>query len=223
MNKLILLGTAHMLIESEIGKYNSDILYDIINKIEPNIIFEETNLIDYNNIYVNKEKPQFIEHYIIGKYIEKYGIKNVPIDTLEKPNNFLELHNMLMFSLQIKNGYNNDLIELTNFIDTYINEKGIKGINSKYFEDLIIKRHRLFEYYIKNHKESLISCFTEYTNYNTEERENKMVDNILKYKNLNMEENNFNAIVLVGAVHKTAIRNKLINKSDIECELYYAH
>jgi len=223
MNKIVLIGTAHLNIESENGKYNANILYDIIKKFKPNVIFEETTINNYIREYIYNEKSLFIERYVIKKYTDNYNIKNIPIDTLEEPNNLSELHDKLTFDLRIKNENNGDLIELINVIDDYIVNNGITGINSVYFDDLIFKRHKMYEHYISNYRNILSDCYCEYISFICEKRESVMVENIIKYKNLNIRENRYlNAVVLIGAAHKKSIETKLKKINNIICESYYS-
>ena len=221
MNKIKIIGTVHMDIETDVGKHNSNILYDIIKNLNPNIIFEETKPNIYVKAYIYNEKPFFIEHNTIKKYIDKYKIKNIPIDTLEEPSNFLELHEKLEFDIKFRNCNNKELTELMSLIDDYSNNNGIEGVNSEYFDDLINKRHQLYRYYISNYRKNLISCYNEYMDYNCEKRENMMIENILKYIHLNIKDNDLNAVVLIGAAHRINIKNKLQDKTNIECDLLY--
>jgi len=219
MNKVTIIGTVHLNMETDVGKNNFNILYEIIKNLNPNIIFEETNLKDYDDTYIYNIKSVFIEKNAILKYVQNHNVKNIPIDTLEEPPNLAELHSTIDFCVKIPNIHNKELIDLVKKIDHYSEDDGIEGVNNEIFDNLIAERHQLLKNYIYNHKESLINMYNEYINYMCEQRENNMVDNISKYINHNnLESSISNVVILVGAGHRKSIKDKLQNKN-IECEL----
>ncbi len=84
MQNISLICTHH----SEIGKCNSDELYNIIDSINPNIIFEElpNSLFDkvYNENILGLEEllEEVLEIKCIKKYLQTHNIKNIPVDIM---------------------------------------------------------------------------------------------------------------------------------------------
>lgn len=219
MNKLTIIGTSHISIENENGRKCANILYSIIENIKPNVIFEEITFENYKKIYVNQEDSKFYERIAIKNYIKNHKIENIPIDTLEEPCDYIEAFNKLNLALNYKNVHNEELYELMRHIDNFINNNDINNINTKYFEELLIKRKTLMIDYIYNYMEQLIPYYRVYDNYISEDREKIMVNNIIEYTNKKIN-NNFNAVLIIGVAHKLSIKNKLENINNIESELY---
>jgi hypothetical protein len=221
VNKITIIGTTHKEISTEIGNINLNILYSIIENINPNIIFEEITLENYEKTYVNNEDPIIYERTAIKKYVENHNIKNIPIDTVTQPDNFLNSYDKIEFALKIKNFYNKESVELSIFIENCINRNDLFKINNRCFEDKITRSKQLLEEYIYNHNEPLINDYNIYNNHMCENREDVMARNIIEYKNNIIRNDHFNALVLVGVAHKIPIKNKITSLSNIECELYY--
>jgi len=97
MQTITLICTAH----KETGNCNSLKLYKIIEKIQPDIIFEELPLIVYDQCY-NKDRVT-LETSAIKEYIKNYPIKHIPIDTFDKTHDrhmaFDLMNNKLVNSL----------------------------------------------------------------------------------------------------------------------------
>ena len=214
-----IIGTVHMDIETDTGKYNADTLYNIIEKINPNIIFEETNYKDYVDTYIYNVKSNSVEKNTVLKYIKNYDSKNIPVDTLEQPCNFQEIYDAVNFCLKIPNNHNKELIDLVNQIDKISETNGIEGVNTDFFDSLINERHKLFIDYIHSHKVNLIDYYDQFIQYMCENRECRMVENIIKYKCLNIESRNSNVVFLIGAAHRVSMYNKLQNVVSNVCEL----
>ena len=221
MYKLYVIGTSHIEMGTEIGEKSANILFKLIENINPSIIFEEITLKNYNKIYVNNEDPIIYERVVIKKYIENYAINNIPIDILLEPKNFIESYKKIRNALCYKNLYNKELIELIGFIDDYSNNNDIDNINTEYFENLIVKRERLMKDYFYSHMEQLIDYFNIFNNHMTENRENVMVKNIIEYLNNNLSNSCVKSVLLIGTAHKKSIKRKIQEISNIECELYY--
>src|SRR5690348_15127452 len=77
MYNITLLSSFHI----KLGKCNSDELYKIIESSQPQLIFEELPLDIFNIIYAEGITPQSQEAIAIKKYLTKYQIAHVPVDT----------------------------------------------------------------------------------------------------------------------------------------------
>ena len=215
LDKITLLGTTH----KEAGKCTVNSLYSIIEKINPDLIFEETDLMSYYTVYILKQKSDSMERTTIQKYVNNHNIKNIPIDTLEYPKDFTEWNNKILQDLQYPDETNKELLELTNFIKNYYADNGFGCINTEYFDNLIIKKYQIWENYIHNYRKHLVKYYDDFINFVYEEREFEMINNISKYQRV--QNNNFNAVLLLGADHRMSITKKLQKITGIEYDFYY--
>lgn len=62
------------------GKCNPDELYTIIEKIHPEVIFEELDYDEFGTIYSAGYQPYTIEAITIKKYLQEHLIKHFPVD-----------------------------------------------------------------------------------------------------------------------------------------------
>jgi len=69
------------------GRCNSQGLFEIIEKENPKIIFEETDILRAEDEYyikgIYKIHETTVEAVAVMYYLEKYNIKQVPVDTFE--------------------------------------------------------------------------------------------------------------------------------------------
>jgi hypothetical protein len=65
------------------GKCNPNELYKIIEKIKPDVIFEELPQQVFDIIYSEGNQPQSLEAIAIKKYIESYQIEHIPVDSYQ--------------------------------------------------------------------------------------------------------------------------------------------
>ena len=217
MNKITLIGTMH----EEIGKYNEESLYNILEAINPDVIFEETSLYTATLIYKFGIKPEFPEQNVIQRYITNHNTENIPIDTLEYPKEFKKWERNIFEDLMQKNENNKELHELLKFRRNYISENGIEGMNTVYYDNLTIKVYQLKKDYLYNYREHLIEDYNKYHDFIIEQREVEMVNNISKYHE--QYKNNFNAVFTIGADHRISIVKKLQGIKDIEYNFYYGN
>lgn len=192
MHNIILLSSFH--------KGNSDELYEIIEKIQPEIIFEELSHNVFTIIYAAGFVPESSEAFTIKKYLEKYPIKHFPVDTYPVNeadlfngadiiwNNSIEygkLWNELLLMIK-QNGYyflnSNNCIELLDKIKT-IEEKVLLTIN-----DVKLSREYKSEIDLNNN------------------RENEMLQNIYDYSK---QYQYTKAMFICGVKHKKSIIQKI--------------
>ena len=77
MNEVIIISSFHKIH----GKCNPDELYKIIEKIQPEIIFEELSNETFNFVYSNGYNPKTIEAITIKNYLRSFPIRHFPVDT----------------------------------------------------------------------------------------------------------------------------------------------
>jgi len=214
MKKITLIGTMH----KEIGKCNGNILYDILEKIRPNVIFEETR--KYKNMltYTWGIDPISPELRTIQKYVQNYNAECIPIDNLERPGNIDQLEKIFAEAIMDKNEKNNELYELFDILKEYMSINGIEGMNTEYFDNLNQKKNQLCEEYITNYKNEILDTYNEYKNFIYSQREEKMIESIYSYIN---KKEYFNAVFVIGVDHRVTLINKLKNIKNIEYNFYY--
>ena len=216
VNIITLIGTTH----KETGKCTENALYSIIENIDPDVIFEETDQISYFAVYELKQKSNYsMERNTIQKYIENHNIRNIPIDTLEYPQNFVKWNNKIIRDLWHHDENNKALLELMDTINNYYTNNGLESINTEYFDNLIIKKYQLWEYYIYNYRKHLIEDYNKFMNFTYREREIEMVKNIDRF--YKEQKKDINAVLLIGADHRISIKEKLKTIDGIEYNFYY--
>jgi hypothetical protein len=133
MYNITLLSSFHI----EHGKCNSEELYKIIEKINPEIIFEELSCQVFEIIYTEGYSPQSLEAISIKKYLKKFQIKHIPVDTYEKNES------------DFFNGYDiiaNKSIAYTELFSQQLSmtsQCGYSFLNSNHFTELLDKMHRI--------------------------------------------------------------------------------
>ena len=75
----------------EIGKCNSNELYNIIEKVNPEIIFEEFDISRTDNEYYKNGHYKYqescsVETTTIMKYLENHQVIHIPVDTYDSPD-----------------------------------------------------------------------------------------------------------------------------------------
>jgi GxxExxY protein len=157
MKKITLIGTMH----KEIGKCNGNELYNILEKIKPDVIFEETSRYKNMLTYTWGIDPNSPELRAIQKYIQNHNANCIPVDNLEKPKNFDELEMIFAKAIMGKNECNRELYDLFDFLKEYMSKYGIVGMNTEYFDNLNQKKHKLCKNYIKNCKIEILNKYYE--------------------------------------------------------------
>jgi len=82
---IILIGTNH----AENGLVNSNELYRIIEKVNPEVIFEEIPPIYFDLYYTTKERSN-LETQTINLYKRAYSIKHIPVDIYNVSDSFFK-------------------------------------------------------------------------------------------------------------------------------------
>jgi hypothetical protein len=213
MKKITLIGIMH----KEIGKCNMNELLKVLENIKPDVIFEETNRYKNMLTYTFGIEPDSPELKAIQKYIQNNYADCIPVDNLEEPSNFSELEKIFALSIMERNENNKEMYELFNFSNEFMYNNGIEKMNSEYFDNLLIKKHKLCEDYIKKYKMENLDKYNEYVNYIYTQREEIMIETI---KNYLKDKEYFNAVFIIGVDHRVTIIDKLKNIENIEYVFY---
>jgi hypothetical protein len=189
---------------NEIGKCNSKELYDIIEKSDPEIIFEEFDLSRTDDEYYKKGhyKNQAIcslETNTIMKYLENHKVIHIPVDTYSVTD-FPK--NMYTKISNASEEYNN-LVKM-NFLLSC--QQGFSFLNSLECSDQLEKIRLIEEKVVEYlNDKTLLNTYKSWQLV-TGNRENEMIKNIYRYS----ENHYYNkAIFITGTEHRKSIVNKI--------------
>jgi len=199
MHNITLVNTYHC----EKGNCNLSELYKIIESINPEIIFEELYLSDFNEYYVEKKRGNKLETNTILKYLENHQVEHIPVDYVEiPPQTFLDLNEAMHNKLERRSyGYrqvhdsNMEFISSYGFI--YLNSNDYIKMNNIYEKEIIetIK-------FIKD--DAFMQINQQWLDFMSK-REDEMIRKIYDY----CKEHNFErGMFYIGAGHRSAIINK---------------
>ena len=204
---ITLIATAH----KENGLCKPIELYNIIEQIKPDVIFEELSPNGFDSIYKGL-LPDSLESKTIKLYLKKYPIAHFPVDidgnmliNKQLKNEIIEMFKRFEHSPRHQ--------ELSNHLDDLSYKYGFPFLNNNQCTELLRDKYLLEETLIRN-DEKLTQTFSRWMNI-TEHRENEMLKNIYSYCNQKKYEN---ALFLVGAEHRWPLIEK-ISKLEKENEL----
>ena len=203
MYNITLIGTRH----EAAGKCNSDELYKIIERINPELIFEEIPPSLFAEYYTNKTRTN-LETDTINKYIETYKAEHILIDSDDVPSEsfFWDYFNMLrrVEGLTDVNGFN-----YRNFIDRnrmYIETHGLQYLNSVHSININDEITDAIEKGLgKLNSDKLNQTYKVWKEVN-EKRENTWLQNIYSYSK---EYSYDQAVFIVGAGHRKSLMQKI--------------
>jgi hypothetical protein len=200
MYEITIIATVHR----ERGICNSNELYKIIERIAPQIIFEEISPNGFLAIYEGSLYGT-LETNTIKRYLQKHPIAHVPVD--------LDIKELIDI------GFKNDIDELFDIFDHNHEYKdlsiqheilsqrlGFQYLNSDQCRELLEHIHFLEEAILRNmNQEKLSKTYKSWLNIH-DKRENEMIKNIYRHSDLNKYNK---ALFLVGTEHRISIINKI--------------
>jgi hypothetical protein len=198
MHNVILIGTKH----NEDGLINSNALFRIIEKIEPDVIFEEIPPSFFDLYYKTKERFN-LESQTIINYIGVHQIQHIPVDYYNIPNLFFENTGKVHEIVEQRSYTYRNLIDQNKILAA---RNGFKYLNSEEYEKIESDINSEIAEVVKLVKNNQ---YTEYWNtwLNIEEiREHKMLENIYEYSSVYHYET---GVFLIGAGHRKSIINKI--------------
>lgn len=196
MKTVIFLSSSHV----ETGKCNSLELYYLIEKIKPEVIFEELCNETFEAIYFKGYIPQSLEAKAVKAYIGNYVVKHFPVDTYDLD------FSKLFKGASIIAKKNAEYLKLFKEKLALVNQFGHSFLNSQKCTEIIRKIHQI-------EKATLLEINDDQLreSYNLErelhdKREIEMLQNIYAYsENLNYSI----ALFICGAEHRDTIIQKL--------------
>lgn len=199
MHNITLINTRHQ----ALGECNSNVLHQIIESINPEVIFEETST------EFSKSRNHFsLEGYTIGMYSVTHKIKRVPVDSVDMPSEiFFQKHENLLKRIEGLADINGS--NYRNFTDKhkeYVELYGFKYLNSIDCINIKAEINNAIENGLqKINNDQLFKTHQLWKDIN-EKRENEMLQNIYKYS----KENSYDrAIFTLGSGHRKSIIQKI--------------
>ena len=195
MYSITLISTVHR----EIGKCNSNELYKIIEKINPEVIFDEIPSSRFNAHFI-EQSVSTLETGAIILYMKNYKVNIIPVDNY----NFSEIQKGDIDYNKISNN-NIDYYNLCKEQYLLAIQHGFEYINSNQNFQLIERLQAIErEVLEKINDEELTKLFKTWYEI-TDKREIEIICNIYNY----CEEHTFDkGLLLIGAEHRNSIINK---------------
>ena len=203
MYNITLISTRH----DSLGKCNSNELYKIIERINPEVIFEEIPPTFFDEYYLDKSRSN-LETDTISKYIQNYKIEHIPVDSDNFPSEeFFKDHKYMIERIEGLADING--FTFRNLVDT--NKRNIERFGFNYLNSIdSININKEIYNTIKNglqkiNNDRLFQTFKSWKDIN-EMRENHMLQNIYSYSQKHSYER---AIFTIGAAHRNSIIEKI--------------
>jgi DNA-binding protein Fis len=206
MHNITVICTTHKII----GKCTPDELYKIIQKINPEVIFEEIDFSRINDYYRN-QYVKTIETLVIVKYLQNNNCEHIPVETYDIPDSYIKNEYFLKNIFANINIYN----ELHKKLFKGIDEKGFLFLNSNECSDIFEEINNYKENYLNNLNDENINNIYKTWLAIENNRENEMLKNIYDYS----IKNNYNsALFITGARHRKSYINK-INEYELKYKI----
>ena len=199
MHNIHLICTFH----SEIGNCNADELYNIIEQIKPDVVFEELtpNLYDliYEKNIVDESAP--LEIKCIRNYKQRHNIKNIPVDV--EVSSTLSNNVNRMFALFGKYDIYKEIeIEQKKKIE----QEEFDFLNSGEYSELFEKQRTIESKIVEEKNNRQLNKIYKSFYDDIDFREIVMLNTIYTYS----KENNYNqAVFLIGAGHRRSVMSKI--------------
>lgn len=203
MHNITLLCTRH----DNLGKCNSNELYQIIERINPEVIFEEMPPSFFDKYYLEKSRSN-LESDTINNYIKHHKINHIPVDSDNLPSEeFFKDHKYMMGKIEGLadiNGFTyRDLVDTNKICSErhgfkYLNSLDSMNINN----DIYVAIERGLQ---KMNNDKFFQTFKLWKDIH-DTRENQMLQNIYRYSQTNSYER---AIFTIGAAHRNSIIQKV--------------
>lgn len=200
--KITLIATRH----KENGHCTSNALFQIIEQIAPDVIFEEVPPSKFDALYSGLLQDS-LETHTIKRYLEKQPTSHVPVDADidEITDTFTKSDYNVM--VNIFGRHSSEYRNLYNQRQLFADEKGFPYLNSNDWTLLSKSLDILEEQVIKTFdNDKLTQRYKEWLNL-IDIRDNEMISNIYKYVNANKCEN---GLFLVGVEHRRQIIDKIL-------------
>lgn len=206
MYNITLVNTAH----DEKGNCNIQELYNIINNIMPEIIFEEIPPSAFDSYYKEKTRNS-LESDAIIKYLEKHECEHISVDLdFIPPKSFFDAHENVHRRIEARSNIYKKILDTHSF---YRDLYGFKYLNSVECINLDIELNKEIETVLQILNNEKLYEANKSWNELMDKRENEMLKNIYLYSRNNKFDK---GLFLIGSGHRDTIINKIKNYSKVE-------
>ena len=207
MHTITLICTRH----EAIGACNLNELYRIVERIKPEVIFEELPPSVFDNFYVNKTRSN-LESDTINKYLENHEIKHILVDYEDIPKTINTENGAVHRIIERRSHTYRDLLDIHKI---YCQQFGFKYLNNIDCENLHKALYLEMEEALKEFKmEKQMYIFSQWIEIMIHTRENVMLNNIQKY----CAENEFErGLFFIGGGHRATIIEKIKKLENEPC------
>ena len=203
MSVVILVCTQH----AENGRCTSQELCEILERIKPEIIFEEMPPSFHDEYYKERSRSN-LETNAIRIYSESHDVKHVPVDHYDVPSGFFEENERMHKRVE---AISSDYRRLIDTHAMYVGMYGFRYLNSEYcsnlFDDLDSSIRAALQ---RLDDKSLTQIHISWTAI-MERREYEMMKNIRIYS---IEQKYDTGVFLIGAAHRKAIIQRIQNENE---------
>jgi hypothetical protein len=198
MHEITLICTVH----EEAGACSLGELHRIIERINPEIIFEEIPPSAFDEYYRDRTRSN-LETRTIDKYLQNHQVDHIPVDYHNVPAHFFENDRKMHRRVE---GISIDYRRLLDTHSAYTRQYGFAYLNSIYCCNLHKELHRAIEAALQRiDDEDLFRTFQLWNAVN-EKREHEMISNIYKYSREHRYER---GLFFLGAGHRRTIIDKI--------------
>ena len=182
------------------GKCNPDELYKIIEEIQPEIIFEELCVDSFNFVYSDGYIPKTLEVFTIKKYMQKYSVRQFPVDSypVNETDLFSDAQLISDNSTEYNELWNQKLLKLYQSAYSFLNSDECSDIINKLriIEETVLTQINNVKLINQHKTEKALN----------DKRESEMLINIYNYSNLYLFDK---AIFICGAEHRQPLKEKI--------------
>ena len=202
MKKITVIGSLH----EENNKTTIQSLFEIIEKVKPDVIFEEIPVDLFDDVYSDKRNDDGLEVMAVKKYLMNIKVDHYAVDIHNLPNitkiaEINKIENKVDDYIESIN--NKKLIKYKKLL-VELEEKGFEYINTKKYINMISKISNLIDNIIYKDNCELFYANKYENDFHFILRENYMLHMMVK----NISYYN-NAVLLIGSMHLGSIIRKL--------------
>lgn len=189
------------------GNCNSEELYKIIDRVDPEIIFEELSVANFYRSYKDN-KLVTLETTAIKLYLLENDVKQLPVDTFERPELFDEQVEFMYDKLLNAHDQigSENLRGLIDKRELYASRYGFSFLNSRFNDALMDEFNRLKETALTILNDENLRQINALEKNVIEKREDQMLANIYWYSKDNPYRQ---GLFFIGSGHRESILKKI--------------
>ena len=199
MSEITILFTTHR----ELGLCNKNELLHLIEKIAPDVIFEELTQSLYDKCYIEKTSRS-LESDTILLYSEKYNVKHFPVGSLNlNEKELCQFHSKCNKVFKIISDNSNEYSSRKDQNEFLAYKYGFPYLNSKLSESINTEITKIELKVLRQIDDIiLLSTYNKWLNMN-KEREVAMIEKITDYCRIHK---NITGLFLLGAGHRSSVK-----------------